>query len=100
MTTTTTMTIETLHAVDTVSTQTNTSPAPVKKDLRKRQWHTEESWNAIQEKRLSAFREKQAFKKRRLEEFDELLKKVEEQSNTISELNLKIMKLEETNAGN
>ena len=88
------MTPETLQVIDTVSTQTDATPVVIKKDLRKRQWHTDESWNAIQKKRLSAFREKQEFKKQRLEKFDELLKKVEEQSNIILMLESKLKNFE------
>lgn len=49
----------------------------IKVDKRKRSSHTEEEWNAIQEKRLTAFRTKQASKKRKLENHDTIQAKLD-----------------------
>ena len=68
---------------------------PSKIDKRKRSAHTEEEWKKIQEKRLSAFKEKQKTKKQKIEDYNNLVIVVERQKLELEEKDAKIKDLEE-----
>ena len=72
------------------TTQNKTDSVNLKNDKRKRESHDPEKWKEIQKKRLTAFRNKQAEKKQKLELYDSMKIRVQELEKILEENNVKI----------
>ena len=65
-----------INTTDTSNTPVYDNPTQtVKVDRRKRESYSAEEWTKVQAKRLEAFRSKQAAKKQKITEFDNMLQK-------------------------
>ena len=68
------------HALQDTNDNSNVQTSTKKLDKRKREAHSDEEWANIQNKRLNSFREKQAEKRKKIQDYDimyERLKKLE-----------------------
>ena len=73
------------------STQDNKDDSVnIKNDKRKRDAHKPEEWSRIQEKRLTAFRNKQAEKKQKISQYDSMKMRVEALEKILEENNIPI----------